>query len=53
MKYIRCGNGGENEALQKKIDSTEWNLGIKFEYTARDTPQQNHLAELGFTHIFN
>ena len=53
VRYIRCDNGGENKALQKKIDSTEWNLGIKFEYTARNTPQQNYLAELGFTHIFN
>jgi hypothetical protein len=24
-------------------------LGVQFEYTARDTPQQNHLAELGFS----
>jgi hypothetical protein len=24
---------------------------IKFEYTARNTPQQNHLAEQGFAHI--
>ena len=27
VKYVRCDNGGENESLQKKIDSTEWNLG--------------------------
>jgi hypothetical protein len=25
-----------------------WKLGIKFEYTACDTPQQNHLAKLAF-----
>jgi hypothetical protein len=28
-------------------------LNINFEFTARDTPQQNHLAELGFTHLAN
>jgi hypothetical protein len=28
-------------------------LTIQFEFTARDTPQQNHLAELGFTHLAN
>ena len=53
VKFIRCDNGGENEALQKKIDSSEWNLGIDFEYTARDTPQMNYLAEIGFTYLFN
>ena len=29
------------------------NLDIDFEWTARDTPQQNHLAELGFAYIAN
>jgi hypothetical protein len=28
-------------------------LNIKFEFRARDTPQQNHLAELGFAHLAN
>jgi hypothetical protein len=28
-------------------------LNITYEFTARDTPQQNHLAELGFAHLAN
>ena len=53
IKYIRCDNAGENKTLQKRCDSSDWKLGIDFEYMARDTPQQNHLAELGFTVIAN
>ena len=53
VKFIWCDNGGENEALKKKSESAEWKLGIKFEFTACDTPQQNYLAEIGFTYIFN
>ena len=29
------------------------NINITFEYTARDTPQQNHLAELAFATLAN
>src|SRR5687767_3112128 len=53
MKFIHCDNGGENEALQKKIESPEWKLGVQFECTAQDTLQQNYLAEIGFTNIFS
>src|SRR5687767_10992465 len=53
IKFIRCDNGGENEKLEKMMESAEWKLGAKFEYTARDTPQQNYLAEIGFTNVFN
>jgi hypothetical protein len=28
-------------------------LNITYDFTARDTPQQNHLAELGFTLLAN
>jgi Ser-tRNA(Ala) deacylase AlaX len=38
---------------QAKVDSAAWKLGIKYKYTARDTPQQNHLAELAFATIIN
>src|SRR5688572_1833796 len=30
VKFIRSDNGGENEALQKKIESPEWKLEIQF-----------------------
>ena len=49
VKYIRLDNAGENKKLEERADSAEWKLNINFEYTARDTPQQNSLAELGFT----
>ena len=45
---IRCDNAGENVKLQKRSDSAAWKLNLTFEFTARDTPQQNHLAELAF-----
>ena len=37
--------------MQARSDQIAWRLNIKFEYTAKDTPQQNYLAELGFTTI--
>jgi hypothetical protein len=39
--------------LQQRSQSADWKLNIKFEFTARDTPQQNHHAELGFAHLAN
>ena len=46
-------NAGENKLLQKRCESSDWKMGITFEYTARDTPQQNSLAELAFAIIAN
>jgi len=46
VMYIRLDNAGENKRLQKRCESADWKLTITFEeYTARDTPQQNTLAE--------
>jgi len=53
VKYIRCDNAGENKKLEERSDSADWKMGLRFEYTARDTPQQNHLAELGFAVLAN
>ena len=53
MEVIRCDNAGENKALQARANSAAWKLGIDFEYTSRDTPQQNHLAEIAITNINN
>eukprot|EP00957_Ditylum_brightwellii_P197981 15083134-Ditylum_brightwellii.AAC.1 len=49
VKFVRCDNAGENKSLEKRAKSSDWKFDITFEYTARDTPQQNHLAELGFS----
>jgi len=53
VKYIRCDNAGENKTLQKRSESKDWKMNLQFEYTARNTPQQNHLAELGFAVLAN
>jgi hypothetical protein len=53
VKYIRLDDGGENKALQKRALSDAWKLDIEFEFTGRDTPQRNHLAELGFAILAN
>ena len=44
---------GENIKLQARSQSADWKLNITYEYTARDTPQQNHLAEVGFALLAN
>ena len=46
VKTIRMDNAGENKGLEQRMNSSAWKLDITPEYTARDTPQQNHLAEL-------
>jgi hypothetical protein len=53
VKYIRMDNAGENKLLQKRAESKDWKLNITYEYTARDTPQQNHLAELALATMAN
>jgi hypothetical protein len=51
VQHIRVDNAGENKLLQQRAKSKDWKLNIQFEYTARDTPQQNHLAELALATI--
>jgi Reverse transcriptase (RNA-dependent DNA polymerase) len=53
VKFIRCDNAGENQTLQHRANGVEWKLNIEFEYTPRDTPQHNHLAELGLASLAN
>ena len=48
VKIIRCEDAGENHALEKKLKGPNWKLDIAFEYTGRDTPQRNSLAEVAF-----
>ena len=49
VKVIRCDNARENIKLEDRLGSADWKLNIEFEYTARDTPQQNSHAEVGIT----
>ena len=61
-RWKRAGHGveivhfdyvGENLALQNHCNSALWQLGIESEFTARDTPQQNSLAEVGIFTLAN
>ena len=51
ITYLRQDNAGENLKLAKRMGCADWKMKTKIEYTARGTPQQNHMAELGFTAI--
>jgi hypothetical protein len=53
IKIIRCDDAGENRALEACLRSSNWKIYLKFEYTGKDTPQQNHLAEISFHTIAN
>jgi hypothetical protein len=48
VDYSRLDNAGENKSLKQRCESKDWKFGIKFEFTAIATQQQNALAELGF-----
>jgi hypothetical protein len=53
VRYLRMDNAGENKLLQSRCESANWKSRIQPEYTASYTPQQNHLAELGFAVLSN
>ena len=44
---------GENQKLAKHAGSSDWARlqPIDFEFTSRDTPQHNNLAELAFPYL--
>ena len=50
VKYIRCNNARENYKLQQVLDNVD--MGIKFEFTAVDTPQQNGKMERKFATLY-
>jgi hypothetical protein len=50
---IRCDDTEENQELEKRLMNEDWKFNLKFDYTGRDTPQQNHLAEVAFHTIDN
>ena len=53
VKVIRLDPGGENVKLEKRCSSQEWQniQPIEFEFTSRDTPQHNSLAEVAFPYL--
>ena len=50
VKIIRCDNAGENLAFQRA--SQQEGMGLKFEYTAPGTPEQNGRAERKFQTLY-
>ena len=52
VQILRMDNGGENKGLVKMMNSSRWKLYPTIEYTARDTPQHNHMVEVGFATIY-
>ena len=46
VKYIRCDNAGENYKFEEAAKKEK--LGLEFEFTARNTPQQNGQVERAF-----
>jgi hypothetical protein len=53
IKILRMDNAGENKLMQQRCESKDWQFAINYEYTGRDTPQHNHMAELGFATLGN
>eukprot|EP00985_Skeletonema_marinoi_P020006 scaffold11691_cov76-Skeletonema_marinoi.AAC.1 len=53
IRRIRVDPGGENIKLQKRTQSADWQTlqPVDFEYTSRDTPQHNSLAEVAFPYL--
>eukprot|EP00733_Pompholyxophrys_punicea_P000165 Pompholyxophrys_punicea_v1_NODE_28_length_5163_cov_5.731206.p2 type:complete len:441 gc:universal NODE_28_length_5163_cov_5.731206:1806-3128(+) len=50
VKYIRLDNAGENNIFAKEAKAE--GLGLKFEFTAPKTPQQNGVVERAFATLF-
>ena len=50
VKYIRCDDAGENLKLEE--ESKKVGLGVIFEYSAPNTPQQNGKVERAFATLY-
>ena len=50
VKKIQCNNAGENKMAKEACNKKE--LGVKFEFTAPDTPQQNGKVERKFATLY-
>ena len=51
IKIIRLDPAGENIKLEIRSKSADWKLATEYEFTSRDTPQHNNLAELAFPYL--
>ena len=53
VRYVRLDQAGENQKLAKHAGSSDWAIlqPIDFEFTSRDTPQHNSLAEIAFPYL--
>ena len=51
VQYVRMDNAGENVKLEQRLKSSDWKLHPVIEFTTRDTPQHNHLAEVAIANI--
>ena len=49
VNYLRQDNTVEDFKIQARSRSTDWNLPVEIEYTAKDTPQQNSMSETYIT----
>jgi hypothetical protein len=47
----RQDNAGENKKLERRLQSADWKLLVKIEYTASNIAQQNTLVEVKFTYL--
>ena len=52
VKYIRCDNSGENKKLMELCKTTNGLAHIHFEFTARNTPQQNGVVDRAFATLY-
>ena len=52
VKFVRCDNAGENKDLHNKCQQSSDLTDVKFEFTARDSPQFNSKAERKFGVLF-
>ena len=50
---VRCDNAGENKSTEREVNSRKWRLNIKFEYTARNTPQQSLFTKIAISTMVN
>lgn len=50
IEVVRLDPSGENHKLEKRAQSADWQVlqPVEFEFTSRDTPQHNSLAEVAF-----
>ena len=53
IRVVRLDPAGENHKLEKRCSSVDWKelQPIDFEFTSRETPQHNNLAEVAFPYI--